>query len=264
MFRIPAIALIQTTQELHQFMPVILSFGAAILGVLITAGIYYHSKKRKALVLELRRFRGLARHFILTRKEEFFLLQLLRGNGIRTFAHIFFDANLFERLVLSLEKKGRTGDLRLIVSVREKLFHRSMRPMQKDSRPIQSVESTQDLVPGIRLLLKYLDCEEQLLWGHLIEVNPNGLVVLIPSYQEIVVPLQPNTRLEVTAFLPDHDPVIFQSAVAYLLPGLRKLAVLKHAKYVSSPDPRRRTRPELSASMRENIAALGGAYSSRF
>ncbi|MEW6236626.1 MAG: hypothetical protein AB1656_14675 [Candidatus Omnitrophota bacterium] len=214
--------LFHPTQSLEAVFPFLIGFTFAVIAVFLLWIIIDYILFRRSATKELRLFYSLAHRFHLSNREANYLKLAASKNNIHPLSRILTEQDRFERAVFSMYKKFRRL---MIQNIREKLFGYRL-------KPAETIHSTKQLPPGSRLLLKYIQYPDALLWGHLIDVDKMGLIVVIPSYYEIHIPLRPNTLLEITAYIPEHDPVEFRSWVKSVIPGPRKMIVIGHSDFV--------------------------------
>ncbi len=194
--------------------------------VLVVIGfLFYLARLKRTKNMELKRFQILAKRYALSRKEELFVLRLAKRAQYRPLYSILTNPEKFEKSVRSFISKDHQFEKKILTSIREKLFGRAL-------KPDELIRSTHNLMPGIRLFMKYLDYKDNALWGHLVDIEREGMIVVVPSYHEIHIPLRPNTRLEITAFIPNHTPVVFRTWVQSVIPGPRKMVILGHSSFV--------------------------------
>ncbi|GEM_PF-4575740 len=212
-------------QDIKGLLPILAGLALVIVLVFCAGLVFYIVRRYRLKKMDRKRFHILAKRFALTRSEESFLLRLAKRMNMKPLTRIMNEPERFEKSVRRVEEKGRRQERRMVRSTREKLFGKTLEPGE-------TLRSTHELAPGIRLFLDYVDFKQTALWGHLVDVDRDGLIVVIPSYHEIHVPLRPETRLEVTAYLPNRDPIIFRTWVKSVIPGPRKMVILGHSSFV--------------------------------
>lgn len=229
--------------------PLLLSLALVIAGLIGLAYVIQWSRGIGGRAQDLERFNALASHFGLNRKETMILLNMARQAGVREKSRVLTNAESFEKMVSATEAQGFLGK-RFIRKNQHLLSYARLKLFGRDIGPADKVENTQGLRAGLRLLIRYTDYAGAEVWGHLVDVDNEGLVVVIPNDRGISIPLRKETLLEVTAYIPRHDPVTFQTVVKSVVPGPRRMVVLDHAKRVSVKNLN-------SPSLRDHFAPMG-------
>ncbi len=225
MFRFPDYFFFKPNQNLENVFEILIFLCLLVGCILLLYMVYSYYHKFLIKNKDVKKFRLLTDRYGLTHKEGSLLLRLSKEAHLEPIARILHEAEWFEKLARPVEETGRRYERWMVQSIREKLFGKILTENE-------SIRSTRDLIPGIRLFIKYVDRKNVSLWGHLIDVERDGLIVVIPSYHEVRVPLRPDTRLEITAMIPHHHPLIFRTWVKSVIPGPRKMVILGHSDFV--------------------------------
>lgn len=212
-------------QDWEALPPILFGLSLAVIVVLIWFVFKNYALFQKSQKSKKERFFEIANRYRLNKRETNFLYLLAKKHKIKPLTRLLFEQDRFERSVYRISKGVRK---KLISTIREKLFGKGITPSE-------GIHSTTQLTPGTRLLLKYLEHQNMVVWGHLVDNDSIGLVIVIPNYHEIRIPLRPETLMEVTAYIPEHQPVLFRSWVKSVIPGPRKMIVLGHSNFVTQP-----------------------------
>lgn len=197
-----------------------------VLGILVILWLAINGILRwQARNLAWKRFQAIARRFSLTRQEIFLLQKLAGSSKLSAPAHLLTNEEQFETIVKTVETNGRRIERRLIASARRKIFGGKR-------QSASSMHSTEDLPTGTKLLIQRVNDPEAVVWGHLVDNDKQGLIVIVPSHQEIRTPLHVESQLEATAFLSEQEPLIFMTWVQSIIPGPRKMLVLGHSEFL--------------------------------
>ncbi len=217
--------LFRPNQDVKQFLSILLIISIVAAAVLAVWLIVYLRRSISARNMAWKRFRVLAQRYVLTRQEISFLKILIVQLNISQPSRILTSTERFEKLVKLKAEKGKRYEKKMIRSLREKLFGRTL-------QPFETVRSTHSIPVGTRLFVKYTDHPDEALWAHLVDVDHNGLIAVIPSPHRIHIPMRVDTSLEITAFIPQREPVVFKTWVKSVIPGRRKMFVLGHSNFV--------------------------------
>lgn len=213
------------------FIPIFIIMAALIAIVFIIAFAWYYRQIEMRQAKDMHRFRSHAVDYGLEKNDILLLLRWARWSKTHHYARLLTNAEAYEKLIRTVEKKNNATKQYLRYTqqaasrIRLQLFG-------KDIMPDQKVESSYDLRPGLRLFLRYVDYADTAVWGHLIDVEDEGLIVVVPNKKEVKIPLRPDTSLEVTVYIPNHDPVTFNTAVLKNIPGPRIMIVLEHSTFM--------------------------------
>lgn len=213
------------THSFQEFIPTLRAISVILASMIAFWGFSYFLRVRKNQKLSWKRFLIQARRYAMNRQEISMLRKLAASANLANPSQLLTRQDQFERIARVIDKNGRRYEKRLIRSIREKLF--GLNPLSADE-----MQSTDSLPPGTRLFIKYLNDPETVFWGHLVDNDRQGLIVIIPSNREIRSPLRLNTHLEITAYLPDQQPLLFVTWVKSVIPGPRKMVILGHSDFV--------------------------------
>ena len=213
------------SHSIEDFLPTLQAIFVILASMIAFWGFSYFLRVRKNQNLSWKRFLVQARRYAMNRQEISILRKLAISANLANPSQILTRQDLFERIARVIDKNGRRYEKRLIHSIRNKLF--GLNPLSADE-----MQSTDSLPPGTRLFIKYLNDPTTVFWGHLVDNDRQGLIVIIPSNREIRSPLRLNTHLEVTAYLPNQEPLLFVTWVKSVIPGPRKMVILGHSDFV--------------------------------
>ena len=156
---------------------------------------------------------------------------MARTQNLRPLHRILSEQDKFERAVKRLRGWERADRQHFLEVVRQKLFAHTL-------RSLVNINSTFDLIPGSRLLLQHVGNAKELAWAHLVDAEDEGLIVVVARNEGVRTPLRPKTLLDVTAYIPKHDPVRFHSQVLKVIPGPSRMLVLEHSRFIKkTPNP---------------------------
>lgn len=217
--------LFRPNQDIHQLLAILSGLSIATIAVCVVWLIVYLKRNRTARTHAWNRFRILAKRYLLTRQEIAFLQSLIKASNITQPTQVLTTAEIFEKLVKIKDAKGKRYEKCCIRSLRDKLFARTLGPHE-------TIRSTHSIPVGTRFLVQYTDYPDEALWAHLVDVDHHGMIVVVPSSHRIPVPLRLDTQLEITAFVPQRDPIEFRTWVKSVIPGQRKMFVLGHSNFV--------------------------------
>lgn len=236
MFRFPERYFFRPSTNLAEMLPILAVVGLAVLASLLLVSFYYAYKKIELRSVDLHKFKILSRRYDLNRREQLFLMSLANYIRIPQKSKLLTNPETFEKTLHAIEHKGFFGkrflkrNERLISYIRVKLFGREIQPDEK-------IRSTLQLRAGLRLFLRYLDFADTAAWAHLVDVDQEGLIVVVPEGRELKVPLRKETSLEITVYMPNHDPVTFNTVVKAVIPGPRRMVILEHSNHVITKNP---------------------------
>ncbi len=213
------------TQSIESLLPTILVLLILMLIALALWAIYSIYQDFISKSNAWRRFRSLSKRYNISRNEVYLLRTLAEKANITHPSHILTDSNLFGKIVQSVERKGSRKDQRLILSLRKKLFNQTL-------TPDQSISSTHSLTGGIRLFIKSPTDSSKAIWGHLVDNEERGLIVAIPYNRDFHFPMRIEPHLEITAYIPNHNPATFITWVKSIIPGPEKMIILEHSNFV--------------------------------
>lgn len=180
---------------------------------------------RQARKLAWKRFQVLARRFALSRMEIALLRKMALSSRIDVPSRLMTNENFFETIARNIETKGRRNERRLINSLRKKLFGRII-------QIVSSMHTTHALPVGTRLFIRYVHDPENVVWGHLVDNDTQGLIVIIPPNRETASPLRVNTHLEIIAYVAEQEPLVFMTWVKSIIPGPRKMVIFGHSDFI--------------------------------
>ncbi|MDP8244647.1 MAG: flagellar brake protein [Candidatus Hinthialibacter antarcticus] len=208
---------------------ILLSIAIGVISVFAWAAYLVHAAGRRKK--EKAQFHQLARRYNLNDREETFLRRMARTSAIRPLHRILSEQDKFERAVKRLRGWSRADRQHFLEMIRQKLYARTLRSLVK-------INSTYDLIPGSRLLLQHTGNATELAWAHLVDSEDEGLIVVVAQNEGARTPLRPKTLLDVTAYIPKHDPVRFHSQVLKVVPGPSRMLVLEHSRFIKqTPNP---------------------------
>lgn len=231
-------------QNFESMAPILILL-AAVIGVIgVFAWLMYaiHLSNRKSK--EKQQFHQLAQHYNLNAREEIFLRRMARTSKMKPLHRILSEQDKFERAVKRLHGWGRPDRQHFLEAIRQKLYAHTLHGLVE-------VNSTFDLVPGSRLLLQHVGAANELAWAHLVDSEDDGLIVVVAQNEGVRTPMHPQTLLEVTAYIPKHDPVSFHSQVLKVVPGPSRMLVLEHSRFIrkiSTPFQKEKAREPLQQS----------------
>ncbi|MBD3265706.1 hypothetical protein GF373_03480 [bacterium] len=225
MFRFPDRFFFSPTQNLENLIPVFVGMALLILIAVIFWSLTKRNRTVHHLNLAWNRFFSMANHYELTRKEIFFLKMLLKATNNKEPQRVLTEADQFERLVSTRERKGRTSDLRYIESLRKKLFARTLRHGDK-------ISTTRQIPAGSRLCVNIPGKKSVSINGDLVDVDSRGLLAVFPERKRHCLPLKTNMQLDAIVYIPKHEPVRFSTWVETIIPGPKKMALLGHSNFV--------------------------------
>lgn len=217
--------------DFERFVPVLVIIGILIIISLVVAFAYYYQQWEIRNAKDMHRFRSHAADYGLEKMDIILLLRWARWAKVRHFARLLTNVEAFEQVIRKIESKNASIHRKIRFSEKDASRIR-MQLFGKDISPDQKIETSYELRPGLRLFLRYVDYADTALWGHLIDIEDEGLIVVIPNAKEVKIPLRPDTSLEITAFIPNHDPVTFNTAVKQVIPGPRKMVMLEHSTFM--------------------------------
>ncbi len=218
--------LFEPTQDWSLILPVLLVLLVILATLLLIWWAFEYIRQKQAQQKESEEFMALAKSRGLERRQIQLLKTLVKKFRIHPMSRILTEQDRFERAILSSVKDFQSM---MIQDMREKLFGNTI-------QPTEPIHTTRQLIPGTRLFLQYSDKKNTAIWGHLVDIDPVGLVVVIPSYREVKIPLRPKTRLNVWAFSQGHFPIQFSTEVLSVIPGPRKMVVLEHSNFAMQKD----------------------------
>jgi hypothetical protein len=172
-----------------------------------------------------KRFSNLTKRYGVSRSEFYILRTLAEKANLANPSRILTDSDLFGRIVRQVERVGCKKDKRMVLSLREKLFNQTL-------TPDESIRTTHSLNGGIRLFIKSPTDSSKAIWGHLVDNEDRGLIVAIPCNRDFHFPMRIEPHLEITAYVPDHNPATFITWVKSVIPGPKKIIVLEHSNFV--------------------------------
>ena len=212
------------TLNLQDMIPAFIGLLIVLIVLVCIWALYSLYRAQRAKSLSWKRFVVLAKRFSFTRQEFSILRKLAHSSQLSNPSRLLSSEDHFERVAHVLEKNGRRYEKRLVRGIRRKLFDRTLQPA--------GTKMTTDSIPGgTRLLIKYLKEPDTVFWGHLVDNDKQGLIVIVPSNREIRTPLRLNTHLEITAYIPDGEPLVFVTWIKSVIPGPRKMVILGHSDF---------------------------------
>lgn len=225
MFRLPDHYLFKPAESLEGMLPVLL-MTAFLIFLLFWQGLLIYivstvQKRRR----EWGRFSTFAKKHHLTQNEIGFLKKKLKLYPMPIPAQILIDPDQFEDWIQHLETKASVTDLSCIHSVRTKLFGRELQV--KDT-----VHNTRDIPLGTELHMINFKFPTMPVIGRVLEMEPDGIVVIIHETEKYAHLIQVENDLEVTAFFLNHPPVVFMTWVKAAIPGPERMLVLEHSNFV--------------------------------
>lgn len=232
MNRFPAQNLFQPTHNMEALLPVLAIVFIALLFIFAAAGIAYIWRAQHSLRMEWKRFEITANRFRLAPREVGMLRQIVKHGGVNPALKIFRDQARFESAVKATKAANRYVPPRIIESLRDKLFNQT----QAKAR---LAGNTQGLLPGTEMTIRNINHGGKVFHGKLLDNESMGLIVAITSNMSERAAIHPKNRLNVTAALDDKKTVYFTTTVESIIPGPRKIAVLKHAEFISPRMPAR-------------------------
>lgn len=161
----------------------------------------------------------------LTRTEAAFLRRLIQKNHIDNPSRIFLEQEHFEKFVSHLHIPHPQLDNEVIQKIREKLFGITGKNNER-------IDSTEHLIVGSKLLLEHHEHPGDMFWGDLVDVDPEGLVVVIHPNQLHYHALRIETELNVLAYVHSGNSVLFRTWIKAIVPGPRRMIVLSHSSLV--------------------------------
>ncbi len=213
------------TQSIEHLLPAILVVLIMLLVALGLWAIYAVYQDFLARSNAWKRFSGLAKRYRISRSEVYILRTLAEKANLTNPSRILTDSDLFGRIVRPVEGVGSKRDKRLVLSLRKKLFNQNL-------TPDESIRTTHSLSEGIRLFIKSPTDSSKAVWGHLVDNEDRGLIVVIPCNRDFHFPMRIEPHLEITAYIPNHNPATFITWVKSVIPGPKKMIVLEHSNFV--------------------------------
>lgn len=224
-----------------RFIPILAIVGMLVLISLVVSFAWYYRQWEIRNAKDMHRFRSHAVDYGLEKMDVILLLRWARWATVHHYARLLTNVEAFEQLIKKIERRSIYTQKRIRFSQKDASRIR-MQLFGKDILPDQKIETSYELRPGLRLFLRYVDYADTALWGHLIDIEDEGLIVVIPNPKDVKIPLRPDTTLEITVFIPNHEPVMFNTAVKKVIPGPRKMVVLEHSTYML---PKRQAGPSI-------------------
>ena len=240
-------------QNFESLTPILILL-AAVIGVIgliawMLYAIHLSNRRRK----ERQQFHQLAQQYNLNPREETFLRRMARTSKIKPLHRILSEQDKFERAVKRLRGWNRADRQHFLEVIRQKLYAHTLLGLVE-------INSTYDLIPGSRLLLQHVGDASEMAWAHLVDTDNEGLIVVVAQNEGVRTPMHQQTLLEVTAYIPKHDPVSFHSQVLKVIPGPSRMLLLEHSRFIrktSMPFQREKAREPLAR--RPAAAYSGGA-----
>lgn len=239
--------------DLTPFIPILIIIVTLIAISLVVAFAWYYQQMLIRNAKDMHRFRSYAVDYGLEKNDIMLLLRWARWANVPHYARLLTNVEAFEKLIKMIERKNTATKKHLRYSQKASSRIR-MQLFGKDIMPDQKINSSYELRPGLRLFLRYVDYANNAVWGHLVDIEDEGLIVVIPNKKEVKIPLRPDTSLEVTAYIPNHDPVTFNTAVLKNIPGPRKMVVLEHSTFMLSKHMKYPSMPSKLPSLVANAA----------
>ncbi len=212
-------------QDFQSFAPVLALLTIAIGVISVLSWLLYAVRAAEKKKQEKNRFHQLALQYKLSAREETFLRRMAKAQNIRPPYRILAEQDKFERAVKRLRGWGRGDRQHFLEVIRQKVYAHTLRGLVE-------INSTYDLIPGSRMLLQHTGDANEMAWAHLVDSEDEGLIVVVAKNEGARTPLRPKTLLEVTAYIPNHDPIRFHSQVLKVVPGPSRMLVLEHSKYI--------------------------------
>ncbi|MBI1389261.1 MAG: hypothetical protein GC154_12515 [bacterium] len=209
-------------QDWGVYAPLLIGLALILLAVTMFSGLIYWLRYQKRHQEEIRMFFELAERYNLTQREANFLRRLSRTLHMKPRYRILTEQDRFERAVRRLKSWRSHDKQHFLESIRQKLFGMTLHGMGE-------IRSTHDLIPGSRLLIQHSTEPQNFAWGHLVDKDDEGLLVVAGKNEHVSLPLRPDTPVTFTVYVPRHDPVRFASRILKPIPGPSRMIVLEHA-----------------------------------
>lgn len=247
--------LFRTNQDLGVFLPFLTILATVIVCVSIVYALVAYLRKKKAKEDAWRQFHALADELGLTFYEKRFLQVLLKNEHHLKPSSVLLEADRFERLVRPIIAQDNKIEATWVQSIRKKLF-------QKRNKSGE-IHTTRDFTPGHRLFIQAIRSPDKRWWGHLMDVEKDGLIIDVSTANKKDYRLHRDMQVEVVIYLPDSEPKFFSTWVKQAVPGPGHVYILGHSDFLVEKKYRshdiRPIGPQRSANRKRSVG-LGRIY----